>query len=190
MNSEASELLAIQQRLARLERQNRLCRLLGLTALLLLVALFTTAQVGSRDVVEAREFLVRYPNGKDAIRISSDGRNPIFHMSNFDGTELTAISLGEISLFTSEGICLLSPSALTMSGSFGAQRRENVLELRRRPNTLSLPAPYLRLEDPNGFATVIGVSETQDQETAESSQTSAASIVMFDWDKRVIWKAP
>lgn len=51
-------------------------------------------------------------------------------------------------------------------------------------------APLLRLEDANGFASTVGVTETEIAKTGESRKTSAASLVMFGKDGSVIWRAP
>jgi hypothetical protein len=46
------------------------------------------------------------------------------------------------------------------------------------------------LSDAQGFAAQLGVSELAVPRTGETQKTSAASLVLFDKDKNVIWKAP
>jgi hypothetical protein len=48
----------------------------------------------------------------------------------------------------------------------------------------------LTLADRQGFEAKIGTSELVTTRTGESHKTSAASMVLFDTDKTVIWKAP
>lgn len=48
----------------------------------------------------------------------------------------------------------------------------------------------LYLTDAQGFATQLGVAEIIAPRTGETQKTSAASLILFDKDKRVIWRAP
>jgi hypothetical protein len=48
----------------------------------------------------------------------------------------------------------------------------------------------LNLIDAQGFAAQLGVADLVTPRTGETHKTSAASLVMFDKDKNVIWKAP
>jgi hypothetical protein len=50
--------------------------------------------------------------------------------------------------------------------------------------------PSLELEDTQGYSAVLGRSGLVKAITGESQQTSAASLVLFDKEKKVIWKTP
>lgn len=50
--------------------------------------------------------------------------------------------------------------------------------------------PNLRLSDDEGFETSIGSTDLVTPATGETHKTSAASLVMFDKEKNVIWRAP
>ena len=50
--------------------------------------------------------------------------------------------------------------------------------------------PSVTLQDSDGFKTVIGSIDLLNPRTGETSKTSAASVVLFDKDKKVLWKAP
>jgi hypothetical protein len=54
----------------------------------------------------------------------------------------------------------------------------------------SVDGPSLTLSDAQGFQTVVGSASLITPSTGESSKTSAASLVLFDKDKGVIWKEP
>lgn len=47
----------------------------------------------------------------------------------------------------------------------------------------------LKLEDGKGFSAVVGTSPIENPDR-QAQQTSAASVVLFDKDKKVIWRAP
>jgi hypothetical protein len=48
----------------------------------------------------------------------------------------------------------------------------------------------LFISDDQGFAATLGVKDLVTPRTGETHKTSAASLVMFDKAKNVIWKAP
>jgi hypothetical protein len=50
--------------------------------------------------------------------------------------------------------------------------------------------PHLSLSDIEGFETSIGITDLVTPHTGESHKTSAASLVMFDKEKKVLWRAP
>lgn len=58
--------------------------------------------------------------------------------------------------------------------------------------TLSITGsgPSLEITDEAGFQTTIGNAELETARTGESHKTSAASVILFDKDKKVLWKAP
>lgn len=62
----------------------------------------------------------------------------------------------------------------------------------RAKATLEAPAegPKLSLSDENGFETAIGITDLLTPTTGEKHRTSAASIVLFGKDKKVLWSAP
>jgi len=51
-------------------------------------------------------------------------------------------------------------------------------------------APRLRMEDPEGYAMSLGVTELLTPSPGTTTRRSAASIVMFDREKNVTWEAP
>ena len=50
--------------------------------------------------------------------------------------------------------------------------------------------PSLSLEDVNGSSTIIGAAQLEKSANRKANLTSAASIVLFDKDKNVIWQTP
>jgi hypothetical protein len=50
--------------------------------------------------------------------------------------------------------------------------------------------PSLELEDTRGYTAILGSGGLETPTNGESHQTSAASLVLFNKEKKVIWKAP
>jgi hypothetical protein len=48
----------------------------------------------------------------------------------------------------------------------------------------------LSVSDDKGFSAALGVKELETSLTGETHSTSAASLVLFDKNRNVIWKAP
>jgi hypothetical protein len=48
----------------------------------------------------------------------------------------------------------------------------------------------IKVSDGQGFEATLGTTDLVTPRTGESHKTSAASLVMFDKDENVIWKAP
>ena len=54
----------------------------------------------------------------------------------------------------------------------------------------SLDASALRIEDTQGFKSVMGVAQSVGTRTGMQQQSSAAALTMFDKEGKVIWRAP
>ncbi|SRR5258708_641634 len=50
--------------------------------------------------------------------------------------------------------------------------------------------PVMSIEDKEGYSTQIGSSDLVVPKTGRTERTSAASVVLFDKDKKVLWSAP
>jgi hypothetical protein len=190
MNAETPELRDVVERLNKLEeRHRRLQR--GLIAAL--IAVSTVILMGqaapSPGTVEAQKFVLKDASGKVrgwmgiigngselalgnvnaqpmiSLEVSTDSGDLHFYGSRRSGMNL-GVNSGEpsISIVDSEG-----------QGGAGITFGKN--------------GPSLKLEDGNGFSTVVGTSQIEDPDRP-AQQTSAASVVLFGKDKKVIWRAP
>lgn len=54
----------------------------------------------------------------------------------------------------------------------------------------SSEGPLIQVIDKEGFETALGVMDLQTIKTGSKNQTSAASVILFGKDKKVIWSAP
>ena len=50
--------------------------------------------------------------------------------------------------------------------------------------------PNITVEDKEGYSTEIGGTDLVQTKTGKKEQTPAASLVLFDKDKKVLWSAP
>lgn len=55
---------------------------------------------------------------------------------------------------------------------------------------VSMDGPHLTMEDKEGFAIEVGNSSTLTTKTGQTHHNSAASVVLFGKDKKVLWSAP
>ena len=76
-----------------------------------------------------------------------------------------------------------SPSLMLQSTP--ANGRPSILEM-----TAAADGPYFSIKDSQGFSSVFGSSSLITPHTGETHKTSAASVVLFDKDRNMIWAAP
>jgi len=190
MEPETTDLLGIMSRLEKLERQNRRLRQAGtLVALAALCGLFMGQAPPRSRVVEAEKFVLKDANGRVRATIGMDeARHPAIMLFDDNRREVAA-------LFSS-GVVFYETLSATSNGSRGepsAGLSSSLGLLVRRAGAsviLAPEGPTLTLRDTNGFESRFGVTEIKMVKTGESRKTSAASVVMFDKQGQVIWRAP
>jgi len=67
------------------------------------------------------------------------------------------------------------------------------LDADKKPRAFLAQLPegaFLTVTDKEGFETTVGTKDLVTSRTGETHKTSAASVVLFDKDKNVLWKAP
>jgi len=196
---------SIYERVEQLEKQNRWMRGMGAVAILAVTVLLVCgrAKVDTRKTVEANEFILRDANG--AVRAKL-GMGVAFLMKNgpgfvlYDeyGQERVSVAATEDqakidvkngnsilpSAFSSmwAGLPGKDGSGLAITGPSGV--------VRMNLDGLLGSGPQIGLEDKEGYETRIGKTDLVTTKTGTTHQTSAASVVMFDKDKKVGWSAP
>ena len=197
MISDRRDFIELQDRLSRLEKQNRRCKQLGVAALLVVVSLIGMAQAPSSKTVEANEFILRDGSGNVRARLSMNESRSGPEMVLLDEKGRSRIKLegfneslygGSVTVFNSQG---------QLRGLFTG--RDNgggisLLNSEGHPGTTLFPgdvwvAGGIRLEDDDGFAAWLG--RTNLLYEGEAHTASAASLILVDNPHRkVIWKAP
>ncbi len=196
MNSELPDLKNLQDRLLKLESQNRRLKQLGFAALIVVTSLAVMGQAPSPKTVEAHEFILRDDSGNVRAKLSmNEHANP--EMVFLDEKGGARIKLegengsfygGVISVFDSHG---------QQRGLFAARDTGggiSLLDSKGRPRTTLSPgdlwiAGGVRLEDDDGFAAWLGRTGLLNQ--GETHPASAASLILVDNPHgKILWKAP
>jgi hypothetical protein len=190
---------SIEERLERLEKQNRWLRMLVLALIflagggvMLSVVSGVRAQAPAwKRTVEAGKFVLRDSSGKTRAMLGMIPTGPVLRMYDTSGTPRAALSVSEVGaglgLYDTSGQmrAVLDMFAgnqnLTLLDASGAQ-------LARLDG--SADGPSLTLQDSGGFKSVVGHVALQTPATGEQSQSSAASIHLFNKAGKVIWAAP
>ena len=203
MNSHPARFEELERRLLSVEKQNRRLKQLGAAALVAVALLIVMGQAASKKTVEANEFVLRDATGRVRARLtvaSPQGEYPsgVAHsyasLVLFDGLGKQRIEIssgfsdvkghsdtGTVDIFDESGTyskMLLGQNYLIMQTSVNGA-----------PMTTLRP-DRLQILDPEGFAANLGTGDLATPRTGETHKTSAASLVLFDKDKNVIWKAP
>jgi hypothetical protein len=185
-----SEVRAICKRVERLERENRKLRWCALILLLGVssVILMGQAKPGNR-IVEAQKFVLKDEKGKirgwmgpygtgSEIMLGNDNAQPMMRL-------LVSTDAGNLHFYGSHkgGMTLAvdsgdpSLSIVGADGSGGAAIG------------FSKDGPAFTVSDGTGFSTVIGTTQVKDL-SGGTGKTSAASVVLLDKTKKVLWQAP
>ena len=105
-----------------------------------------------------------------ALQLESSGEHQVYLQTGPDGSSL---AMGEVL------------GSLTLWESLERTDPRPTLFLAADENRSAI-----ELHDAEGFQTTIGTTDLITSRTGETHKTSAASVVLFDKDKKVLWKAP
>jgi hypothetical protein len=185
----------LADRLLKLEKENRWFKRGGVAALLLVGTLLAMGQTSVNRTIEAQSFVLKDDTGRMraalamvqgvpqlsfydagekfrmALELSKDG--PMLDFRDANGrprVTMVAIDNGPADLSFMEGVGSNGNLAVDLQ-SWGEDS-------------------HLTLTDRDGFATSLGTSRLQSSRTGETQISSAASIVLFDKQQKVIWRAP
>jgi len=192
MNFQPHDFEELRSRISKLESQNRRLKQLGGVVLIGIVLPLVMGQAPSKKTVEANEFVLRDSNAKARalLTIVNDNADLILYDATDKGRmELKVDSAGgaSLNLFNAQGASIAALSggdaSVLQLGTTGGEER---LLAAVAPGIV----PSLILSDKDGFVTTIGGTDLITPKTGESRTTSAASVVMSDKQKNVIWKAP
>jgi hypothetical protein len=212
MNSQPQGFEELRDRVLKLEKQNRRFKQLGVATLIVPALLLVMGQAPSKKSVEANEFILRDDSGNVRATLSMNAAlaRPELVLRDEQGkarVDLVGSSLksapvgGGIRILNSEGL----PIGQLAAGNDGTARlmlidtiqktlttldAGNWLTVDAANSTVRLEPGHLELLDASGFKATLGTEKLITQDTGETHQTSAASLVMFDKNKNVIWKAP
>ena len=206
------ESMDINARLEKLEKENRRMKKLGLVGIVFASVLFISGQAKTNKIVEANEFVLKDGNGKARARLSmftlfrdpepaTSAENTLMqkdipNLSFYDAEGHPRIL---IAAFHEELPIYLNDSQQTMHSAMwaGSAATSGAGVSITGPGELFqvtldtfIEGPQLVLKDKEGYSTEIGRTELVVPRTGKTGQTPAASLVLFDKDKKVLWAAP
>jgi hypothetical protein len=205
MTSQETVIETVLERLTKLERQNRRLKRTGVAALIVAASLAFMGQASKPKTIEANEFILRDASGNTRAKLWVDGAkagepmgipgrtfradptlalydeqgNPSVFLRGNDGGTVSAATLGVrdsghtvgmLTGVTGSGLLTLYNSKQTVKAEFVSDR--------------------LSVTDDQGFTAAVGTSDLVTPRTGETHRTSAASLILLDKNKNVIWQAP
>lgn len=191
MSSEIPELQAIRERLLELELQNRRLKRSGFAILVVLSAVILMGQVAPTPrVVEAQRFVIKDKDGKERGWLGTIGKGSQLTLGNVNAEPMMRLIVStdasDLHFFGSRqsGMNLGVDSGNPDISIAGAEQSG---EARL---TFGEEGPSLKLEDAKGSSTILGAAELPKPATGEAHPASAASIVMLDKNKNLLWHTP
>jgi hypothetical protein len=193
VNSQLDSFEDLQDRFLRLEKQNRRFKQLVVVVLAIATVIVVMGQAPAKKTVEANEFLLRDSNGKVRARLSMDGDVAQMVFLDAKGTKNLELTGAVAGLFGGSVVVSNergdSVSALFADDDGGSFRVSGPSD-GGKSSSILLRSGSLDITDADGFSTTVGVADLTIPKTGEKQKTSAASVVLFDKDNKVIWRAP
>jgi len=144
--------------------------------------------------IEAQSFVLKDANGHVRAELSMDGEGPSLKLRDQTGAALVSLSLRDVApggpfLLLSDPQHHASVSISVAQGegsqlSLIGERADIQAHIGVTPDGTSL-----ELSDKDGFATSIG-NGIQPAKNGQVKKTSAASVTLFNKDRKVLWTAP
>jgi len=162
----------LEKRVEVLERENRRLRRGAVVALVLLGAVAVMGQAPrpqTSNELRTRRLLIMDPTGEPRAILQAPNGEPsllLFGKGGMARAELGVIN-GDAALWQYDH----TGKTQVLLGVFNDK-------------------PSLVLQDVGGYTAVLGASELMTPGTGTKEELSAASLVLYDKDKNVIWKAP
>lgn len=191
--SDDMEISLLCRRVVRLERENKKLKRIALAFGLGALGLFTMGQARqvpnvAPKVIEAEKFVLKDINGREKATLSMTKVGPRLQLHDVDMANWSrSMSIGAYSM---EMIGAGEGKELRMFVSAGGLSFETSGKEGGDRIDIFAAGPRIELSDKQGFQTIVGVANLESPKTGETHKTSAASLVIFDKDKTVIWKAP
>ena len=191
MASDTPDLYVILERIRKLEEQNQRLKKLTTAILLLLSAVLLMGQAApSPRVLEAQKFVLKDSDGKIRGWMGTIGNGTELTLGNVNAQPMIRLIVStdssDLHFFGSRksGMNLGLDSGTPDISMIGAEGNGGA------KITLKELGPSFSLEDVKGSSTIIGAAQLEKPANRKAGPTSAASIVLLDKDKNVIWQTP
>ena len=186
----------LHNRVVGLENQNRRLKQLGLAALFGAALFLLMGQGPTKKTVEANEFVLRDRNGDVRVRLSipSEAASVVMPQMVFlDAKGNTSLELdGGIAGSVGGSVGINDEQGKRVAGLASSFDGGTVwVRAKGKDSSASFLHPgTVDVSDDQGFEATVGTAHLVTPTTGETHTTSAASLVMFDKGKNLIWKAP
>ena len=140
-----------------------------------------------KQTIEAERFVLKDAQGRMRAELTMlPSQAPVLWFYDVAGEKVTTLVEGGI-MFDNPG-----SSTSSMFYSDGASIKDSEEELFFFPGSIMVlgDTPTITITDDEGFKAVLGITDTVNTRTGTTNQTSAASLILFGKDKKVIWSAP
>lgn len=191
MRSDIPDLQLILERIGKLETQNRRFRWGSVAILALLSAVILMGQgAPAPRVIEAQRFVLKDSDGNVRGWMGTIGKGSELSLGNVNAQPMMRLIVStdasDLHFFGSHksGMNLGLDSGSPEISMMGAEGNGGA------GITSGKDGPALTLEDANGFKTIVGGIQLEKQADGTARRTSAASIVLLDKEKRIIWQTP
>ena len=189
MSSPTPDWTAVVERLEKLEKQNRRLKQAGAVALILAAAVLLMGQASPNRTVEANRFVLTDRSGNEQGVLMLKPSGPSFMLLDPNSLATAELSIRghnpDLILLDANGKVRFTLNA----GLDGAELALSPGDARIQAGTL-LSETSLQVSDKEGFQATFGTTDLVTPRTGETHKTSAASVVLFDKDGTVLWKAP
>jgi hypothetical protein len=209
VNSTNGERDPIEARIKRLEKENRRLQRGGLIFLVAMASLVLMGQTQHKSTrsatpassppaalpknIEAESFILKDPAGKARAELSMGGTGPSLKLLDQNGSALITLSLNDaapagpfVLLSDPQHHAGMSISVLEGAGSQLSLTGEGAAG--QAHIGVTGDGTSLELSDRDGFSTSIG-NGMQPTKSGQVKKTSAASITLFNKDRKVLWSA-
>jgi hypothetical protein len=198
-----TDVKSLYERVEHVEKQNRWMKRTGAVAVLSAVVLLVSGQakVDTKKTVEASEFVLKDANGvvraKLGMGVALMMKGPGLVLYDERGQERASVSTSEeqAKIYLSSGSSITSPSSSMWAGmpgkdgsGVGVTGPSGVVRMNLDGPLIG--GPQIGLQDKDGYETHIGKTDLVITKSGKTEHTSAASVVMFDKEKKVLWSAP
>jgi hypothetical protein len=180
---------SITERLENLEKQNRKLRLGLIVILLAAAAIMLMGQASVPRTVEAQQFVLKDAKGKTRAQLYLTDTGPKFHLYASDGKIRAVVGATE-----DGGSLVLADSQATTKLLLATTNVDDIPEVYSQSEGIHMfvtpSGPSILVSDDKKYKTQLGVSSLVTEKTGESHKTSAASVVLFDREGKVIGRIP
>lgn len=203
MDKRDADLSDVRFRIEKLERENRRMKRIVALAALIGGSLLLMGQAKPSRTVEAESFLLRDSQGGLRATLDMWHEAPMLRLYDKSGVArawLSVMGNGEpgLTFYDAAGNQMVMLSAVKDGAGLwlnrGAPKTLSFEEAIRQKGGIGLSAmnggAKVYAEDSQGFSVVLGNTELVTPKTGETHLTSAASVVTFDKDGKVLWSAP